>query len=172
MYDIRIINRDLNFKEAVVMKKISLCLAAVMIITFMLGVGAYAAPYALSGNEVSTSDSLLYIKKPASHSAVTSERSYTVSAVGVPGVDVTVFRKSSLDGRFYRVFQRGYALSGKVGASGVYVVSIELLEGGNKMIVYAENSVERQVIKIDITRLSAMQLERIRSLSIGDIFNY
>ena len=40
------------------------------------------------------------------------------------------------------------------------------------MIVYAENSVERQVIKIDITRLSAMQLERIRSLSIGDIFNY
>lgn len=154
------------------MKKISLCLATVLVFTSLLGAAVSAAPYALTGNEVSTSDSLLYIKKPASHSAVTSERTYTVSAVGVPGVDVTVFRKSSLDGRFYRVFQKGYALSGKVGASGVYVVSIELLEGGNKMIVYAENNVERQVIKIDITRLSSVQLERIKSLSIGDVFSY
>lgn len=154
------------------MKKISLCLAIVMMLTFATGVCAYASPYSLTGNEQSTSDSLLYIKKPASHSATTSERTYTVSAVGKPGVDVTVYRKSAYDGNFYRVFQKGYMLESTIGASGVYVVSIELLEGGNKMIVYAENNVERQIIKIDITRLSKNQLDKIKSLSIGDIFSY
>ena len=154
------------------MKKLSLCLALIMMLTFTIGVCAYASPYSLTGDEQSTSDSLLYIKKPASHSATTSERTYTVSAVGKPGVDVTVYRKSAYDGNFYRVFQKGYILESTIGASGVYVVSIELLEGGNKMIVYAENSEERQIIKIDITRLSQSQLEKIKSLSIGDLFSY
>ena len=63
-------------------------------------------------------------------------------------------------------------LESTIGASGVYVVSIELLEGGNKMIVYAENNVERQIIKIDITRLSKNQLDKIKALSIGDLFSY
>ena len=77
------------------MKKISLCLAIVISLTLLMSVCAYASPYSLTGNEQSTSDSLLYIKKPASHSATTSERTYTVSAVGKPGVDVTVYRKSA-----------------------------------------------------------------------------
>ncbi len=153
-------------------RKLLVCFAMVLMVTLLCSVCAYASPYSLSGNETSTSNSLLYIKKPASHSATTSERTYTVSAVGKPGVDVTVYRKSAYDGNFYRVFQRGYILEGTIGASGVYVVSIELLEGGNKMIVYAENNYERQIIKIDITRLSKNQLQKIRSLSIGDIFSY
>lgn len=154
------------------MRKVSLCLAIVISLTMLLNVCAFASPYLLTGNELSTSDSLLYIKKPASHSATTSERTYTVSAVGKPGVDVTVYRKSAYDGNFYRVFQKGYMLESTIGASGVYVVSIELLEGGNKMIVYAENNIERQIIKIDITRLSQTQLDKIKALSIGDIFSY
>ena len=154
------------------MKKICLCLAVVISLTLLMNVCAFASPYSLTGNEQSTSDSLLYIKKPASRTATTSEKTYTVSAVGKPGVDVTVYRKSAYDGNFYRVFQKGYMLESKIGASGVYVVSIELLEGGNKMIVYAENNVERQIIKIDITRLSKNQLDKIKSLSIGDLFSY
>lgn len=154
------------------MKKTALILAFVLLLTFTMGVSAFASPYSLTGNETSTSDSLVYIKKPASHSATTSERTYTVSAVGKPGVDVTIYRKSAYDGNFYRVFQKGYILESTIGASGVYVVSIELLEGGNKMIVYAENNSERQIIKIDITRLSKTQLDRIKSLSIGDLFSY
>lgn len=157
------------------MKKINkffACFAIVLMATLLCNICAYASPYSLSGNETSTSNSLLYIKKPASHSATTSERTYTVSAVGKPGVDVTIYRKSAYDGNFYRVFQKGYILEDTIGASGVYVVSIELLEGGNKMIVYAENNYERQIIKIDITRLSKNQLKKIKSLSIGDIFSY
>lgn len=154
------------------MKKLLACLSAVLTVALLINVCVYASPYSLTGNETSTSDSLVYIKKPASRSATTSERTYTVSAVGKPGVDVTIYRKSAYDGNFYRVFQRGYILEDTIGASGVYVVSIELLEGGNKMIVYAENSTERQIIKIDITRLSSSQLAKIKSLSIGDIFSY
>ena len=49
---------------------------------------------------------------------------------------------------------------------------IELIDGGNTMLLYAENENERQVIKIDITRLSKSQLDRINNLSVGDLFAF
>jgi len=153
-------------------RKICLTLCLVLALSTILSVGALAAPTKVSEGETGNSTSLITIKKPASLQATTSERTYTVTAAGRPGVDVTIYRKSKLDGQFYRVFQNGYFLSGTIGASGVYVVSIELIDGGNKMLVYAENENERQIIKIDITRLSKTQLDRINNLSVGDLFTY
>ena len=40
------------------------------------------------------------------------------------------------------------------------------------MRVYAENNNERQIIDIDITRLSQSQLDRINGLSVGDMFSW
>lgn len=149
----------------------AVCLTLALLTVFSLA--AFAAPTKISENYNSgNSDSLLTVKKPAALSATTSERTYTVTAAGKPGVEVTVYRKSKLDGQFYRVFQNGYFLNSTIGASGVYVVSIELLDGGNTMLLYAENENERQVIKIDITRLSKTQLDRINNLSVGDLFAY
>ncbi len=149
----------------------ALCLTLALLTVFSLSV--FAAPTKIADNYYGgNSDSLLTVKKPATLSATTSERTYTVTAAGKPGVDVTVYRKSKLDGQFYRVFQNGYFLSSTIGASGVYVVSIELLDGGNTMLLYAENETERQIIKIDITRLSKTQLDRINNLSVGDLFSY
>ncbi len=153
-------------------KKLTIALCLVLALTSVLSAVAFAAPTKISENATGNSDSLITIKKPANLSATTSERTYTVTAAGKPGVEVTVYRKSKLDGQFYRVFQNGYFLSGTIGASGVYVVSIELIDGGNKMLVYAENEDERQIIKIDITRLSKSQLDRINNLSVGDLFSY
>ena len=153
-------------------KKLTIALCLVLALTSILSAAAFAAPTKISENATGNSDSLITIKKPANLTATTSERTYTVTAAGKPGVDVTVYRKSKLDGQFYRVFQNGYFLSGTIGASGVYVVSIELIDGGNKMLVYAANENERQIIKIDITRLSKSQLDRINNLSVGDLFSY
>lgn len=153
-------------------KKLTIALCLVLALTSILSAATFAAPTRISGNATGNSDSLITIKKPANLTATTSERTYTVTAAGKPGVEVTVYRKSKLDGQFYRVFQNGYFLSGTIGASGVYVVSIELIDGGNKMLVYAENENERQIIKIDITRLSKTQLDRINNLSVGDLFSY
>lgn len=158
--------------EKMMRKKIMMAVCAVMAVSMLSAVCAMAAPYSLSPWETGNSNSLIYIKKPASLSATTSERTYTVTAGGVPGVDVTIYRKSNYDGNFYKVYQGGYLLSGTIGASGVYVVSIELVEGGNKMRVYAENNSERQIIDIDITRLSQSQLDRINGLSVGDMFSW
>ncbi len=148
----------------------TLCLTLALLTLFSLA--AFAAPTKISEDYSGNTDSLLTVKKPATLSATTSERTYTVTAAGKPGVEVTVYRKSKLDGQFYRVFQNGYFLSSTIGASGVYVVSIELLDGGNTMLLYAENENERQIIKIDITRLSKTQLDRINNLSVGDLFTY
>lgn len=153
-------------------KKLISTLCLVLAISLFSSVCAMAAPYSLSQWDTGNTDSLIYIKKPASLSATTSERTYTVTAAGKPGVDVTIYRKSNFDGYFYKVYQGGYLLSGTIGASGVYVVSIELLEGGNKMRVYAENNDERQIINIDITRLTRSQLDRINGLSVGDMFSF
>lgn len=153
-------------------KKLTKVLCLTLALLSILSAVAFAAPTKLSEDATGNSDSLITIKKPANLTATTSERTYTVTAAGKPGVEVTVYRKSKLDGQFYRVFQNGYFLSGTIGASGVYVVSIELIDGGNKMLVYAENEDERQIIKIDITRLSKSQLDRINNLSVGDLFTY
>lgn len=153
-------------------KKLTIALCLALALTSLLSVVAFAAPTQISPDATGNTDSLITIKKPASLTATTSERTYTVTAAGKPGVEVTVYRRSKLDGQFYRVFQNGYFLSGTIGASGVYVVSIELIDGGNKMLVYAENENERQIIKIDITRLSKSQLDRINNLSVGDLFSY
>ncbi len=148
----------------------SVCLVLAM--TIFATTCALAAPYSLSPWDYGNSNSLIYIKKPSSLSATTSERTYTVTAAGRSGVEVTIYRKSNYDGNFYKVYQGGYLLTGTIGASGVYVVSIELVEGGNKMRVYAENNSERQIINIDITRLSRNQLDKINGLSVGDMFSF
>ncbi len=153
-------------------KKLIMTVCLVLAISLFSSVCAMAAPYSLTQWDSGNTDSLIYIKKPASLSATTSERTYTVTAAGKPGVDVTIYRKSNFDGYFYKVYQGGYLLSGTIGASGVYVVSIELLEGGNKMRVYAESNDERQIINIDITRLTRSQLDRINGLSVGDMFSF
>lgn len=153
-------------------KKLMAVVCIVMAMSVFSSVCAFAAPYSLSPWDSGNTNSLIYIKKPAALSATTSERTYTVTAAGRSGVDVTVYRKSNYDGNFYKVYQGGYMLSGKIGASGVYVVSIELLEGENKMRIYAENNNERQIINIDITRLTRSQLDRINGLSVGDMFSF
>jgi hypothetical protein len=140
-------------------------------LSMVMGVCALAGPNAVSPNATGNSNSLIYIKKPASLSATTTEKTYTVSAAGRPGVELTILRRSNYDGQFYKVYQGGYGLEGIIGASGVFVVSIELIEGGNKVMVYAANNDERQIIKIDITRITKSQLDRINGLSVGDLFN-
>lgn len=40
------------------------------------------------------------------------------------------------------------------------------------MRVYAENYDERQIIDIDITRLTQSQLDRINGYSVGDMFSW
>lgn len=153
-------------------KKLIGTVCLVIALSIFMSVCASAAPYSLSQWDTGNTDSLIYIKKPAALSATTSERTYTVTAAGKSGVDVTIYRKSNFDGNFYKVYQGGYLLSGTIGASGVYVVSIELLEGENKMRVYAESENERQIINIDITRLTRSQLDRINGLSVGDMFSF
>jgi|GEM_PF-3832656 len=151
-------------------KKLLKASCFMLVLSMLMGVCALAGPSSVSPNASGNSNSLIYIKKPASLAATTSERTYTVSTAGRPGVEVTILRKSYYDGMFYKVYQGGY-LEGTIGASGVYVVSIELIEGGNSIMVYAANNDERQIIKININRITRSQLDRINALSVGDLFN-
>lgn len=149
----------------------------VSVISFMLcvclftTVVAFASPAVIGPDETGNSDSLIYLKKPTTNSVTTTERNYTITGAGIPGVEVTIYRRSVFDGNFYRVFQGGYMLEQTIGASGLFVVSIELVDGGNTIRINAENEIERQIIEINITRVSSSQIERINNLSIGDLFN-
>ena len=131
---------------------------------------ASAAPDSLGPNSGGNSNSLISVKRPESLSATTSERTYTASVAGIPGVEVTIYRKSNFDGIFYKVYQGGYLLQETIGASGVYVVSIQLIEGKNQMKFYAENQNERQIINVDLTRISQSQLNKIKDITIGGVF--
>ena len=152
-------------------KKLFASCSIMLSIALLVSVVAFASPSVVYPNEEGNSNSLIHLKRPSVPSVTTSERNYTIMAAGRQGVEVTVYSASAYDGNFYRVFQNGHMLEDTIGASGVYVVSIELLDGGNKILINAENENERQIIKIDITRMTPSQVARINNLSIGDLFN-
>ena len=78
------------------MKKI---IAVVMIAVSLIMV-IPSVSYAAFGNSLSlyaagNSNSLIYIKRPESHSASTSDRTYTISAVGAQGTKVRIYESST-----------------------------------------------------------------------------
>ena len=161
-----------NGKDGSVMRRKVVCMVSLALcVSVLAGVCAFAAPGYLSPGASGNSNSLISVKRPASGSAVTTSKSYSVSTAGRQGVEVTIFRKSNYDNNFYPVYQGGYLLSGTIGPSGVYVVSIQLMEGPNKIRVYAENQNEKQIITIDLTRITKSQLDRINGMSVGDVFS-
>ena len=146
-------------------KIISMLIAALML--FSMHAVSFAAyetqiPVTAQGN----STDLIYIKRPQTLSASTSDRTYTISAVGPQGTTIRIYRQvpGTEDCMIIKAAQQ-------IGASGLYSTVVDLPNDSNTFIVYAENGTTNQVVDIEISKVKKSTVERLKSVTIN-ILNF
>lgn len=149
------------------MKKrlISILLAALMLVCVQtVSFAAYETqiPVYAQGN----SSNLVYIKRPQTLSASTSDKTYTISAVGPKGTTIRIYRQ--IPGTNYCQIIKG---AQKIGASGLYSTVVDLTNDNNTFIVYAENGSTNQVVKIEISKVKKSTVDRLKSATVN-ILNF
>lgn len=142
---------------------ISLILAA--LVCFSVPCISYAQydttiPVTAQGN----SSALIYIKRPQSHSASTSDKTYTISAVGEKGTKIKIFKEADGIGQIIKTEK-------EIGASGLYSTVVDLTSDINNFIVYAENGANNQVVKIQISKVKQSTVDKLKNLTVN-ILNF
>lgn len=146
-------------------KIISLLIAAMML--FSISSVAFAAyetqiPLSALGN----SSSLVFIKRPQTLSASTSDKTYTISAVGPKGTVIRIYKL--VPGTDYCQLVKAEQ---EIGASGLYSTVVDLTNDQNTFVVYAENGSTNQVVKIEISKVKKSTVERLKSVTVN-ILNF
>lgn len=144
------------------MKKIvsfALALAAFLSIT------VFASPDTVSPYEKSTATNLISVTKPEGQKEYTLDADYVISGYGKEGTVVTLYWHDNSVDKYKKIYnhveRKGSNGSSEVvyeeatttvGASGLFMKSIELPIGGNNILVRAENGSEVQNVKLSLTR--------------------
>lgn len=139
---------------------------ALMMIALSLFVAVPSVSYAAFGNSLSiyaqgNNNNLIYIKRPESHSASTSDRTYTISAVGAPGTKVRVYRYNPSAGTCYLIKNET-----QIGASGLYSTVLDLTTDSNVFMVTAENGNSNQVVRIDINKIKKSTVNKLKNVTV------
>lgn len=113
---------------------------------------------------VGNSETLIYIKRPQSHSASTSDKTYTISAVGTKGTKVKIYKETNGVGQIIKSEK-------EIGASGLYSSVVDLTQDVNNFIVYAQNGATDQVVKIQISKVKQSTIDKLKNLTVN-ILNF
>ncbi len=122
--------------------------------------------YADFGNTISltekgNSSNIIYIKRPESLSASTSDRTYTISAVGEQGTKIKVYKYNPASDVCTIIKNETY-----IGASGLYSVVVDLPDNSNTFMVTAENAKGTQAVRIDIDKIKKSTIDRLKSVTV------
>lgn len=140
-------------------------LAAVLLL--VSSVTAYAAPETVSANDGGTTSGLMTVKKPETSVSSTTKKNYTLSAVCVSGVEVSLYSYDANTGMFYlKKDYYGNPLTKTVSASGLYLQDIDLSKETNTLLLRADYGAGNyQHVRLDITLLDQSLLDSIRGFA-------
>lgn len=141
-------------------KLASLFLALVMLMAIP-SVGYAEFANTISLYETGTSSDIIYIKRPESHQASTSDRTYTISAVGEQGAKIKVYKYNPSTGVCSLIKNETY-----IGASGLYSVVVDLTSDSNIFMVTAESWRGSQAVRIDIDKIKKSTVEKLKSVTV------
>lgn len=142
-------------------KMLSALLIAAACTTALPCVGYAAFSNTISLSETGTSNDIIYIKRPESHSASTSDRTYTISAVGSRGTKIRVYKYNPSLG--YCTLIKNET---QIGASGLYSVVVDLPSESNTFVVTAENSSGSQAVRIDINKIKKSTVDKLKNVTV------
>lgn len=137
---------------------ISLILITVSIFSFSV---AFAAPNTVSANYSGNTDDLIVITNPEYQKTNTLEKTCVVSGYGEQGTTVGVYKLK--DNNYNK------ATGFNIGASGLFMKSVELQTGKNSIMLVAEKKGNVQVEKLEINLLNRRFIDTIKNVA-TDIF--
>ncbi len=115
----------------------------------------------ISLTETGTHTDIIYIKRPESLSASTSDKTYTISAVGEQGTKIKVYKYNPSTNNCTIIRNET-----QIGASGLYSVVVDLPDNSNIFMVTAENSRGSQAVKIDIDKIKKSTIDKLKSVTV------
>ena len=143
--------------------KIAVLLAILILI---LSVNTFAAPASVNGSDVGNITGMVVIKKPETAVSSTTKKVYTVSAVSLNGVEISLYKFNPDTGLFDVLCDaNGEPCVTKVGATGIYVKDIELDVDTNYLLLRAQYGNFYQSVRFDITLLNQGILDSIKGFT-------
>lgn len=138
----------------------------------------FAAPDTIAADSTGNSNSLVVVTKPKNQKDSTFGTSYIISGYGKEGTVVTLYSYSANDGVYKKMFNTTQyvdasgavqnaqtAAEVKIGASGLFMSTINLNQGANDILVRAENADKVQLMKLSLTKYSYNLFDIIKSLT-------
>lgn len=141
-------------------KIVSVLLIAISVSVSLPCVG-YAFSNTITLEEKGTSTDIIYIKRPESLCASTSDKTYTISAVGQQGTKIKVYKYNPQTGLCNIIKNET-----TIGASGLYSVVVDLPSDDNIFVVAAESNRGTQAVRIDINKIKKSTVDRLKSVTV------
>lgn len=142
-------------------KIISVLLISASLFVLVPAVGFADFQNTISLYEKGNSTGIIYIKRPESHSASTSDRTYTISAVGNPGTRIKVYKYNPFTGNCGLIKNET-----RIGASSMYSVVVDLTSDSNIFVVTAENEKGSQAVRIDINKIKKSTVNKLKNVTV------
>ncbi len=144
------------------MKKKLLSLLLALTVVFSISTVSFAAyetsiPLSAQGN----SSNLIYIKRPQSLSGSTSDKTYTISAIGTQNTKIRVYKQTNGDSCSLVKSEK------QIGASGLFSTVVDLSSSNNTFVIYAENGTNNQVVKIQISKVKKSTVDKLKSVTVN-----
>lgn len=142
-------------------KLVSALVLAAMFSMTVPCIGHAAFGNTISVNEKGSSTNIIYIKRPESLQASTSDKTYTISAVGSQGTKIKVYKYNPSTDSCTIIKNET-----QIGASGLYSVVVDLPNDSNTFVVTAENSSGTQAVRIDIDKIRKSTIDKLKNVTV------
>ena len=140
------------------------CLLALLValVALLCPVITYAAPTTLSVDAGSTSSNLIVITNPPSFSS-TSQGGVVFCGYGSKDTKVTLYLFNST----IQCYEKMNVTSSTINDSGVFWKKVNLSNGLNKILIYAEKGNSHQVVRREVTVTSSSFSQRIKDYTVN-----
>ena len=143
-------------------KKLLCVMLAAVSLSFAVPCVSHAAfSNTISLYEKGNASNIIYIKRPESLSASTSDRTYTISAVGEQGTKIRLYKYNPARGVCELI--RGET---SMGASGLYSVVVDLTGDSNVFVITGESYRGSQAVRIDIDKIKKSTVDRLKNVTV------
>lgn len=160
------------------MKFLTKAVSALVSAILILSLSAFASPDTVSPYEEGTATDLIAVTKPEGQKASTFDSTYIISGYGKENTVITLYWHNMAEDMYQKIYNKvEYTeADGKVtakyeeatvtvGASGLFMNTVEPAEGDNNILIRAENGENVQYIKLSITRYKRNLLGIIKALT-------
>lgn len=160
------------------MKQFWKVISLTVLLCFIGTLGIFAAPDTIASDAVGNTYELIVITNPQNQKDSTFDSAYIVSGHGKEGTTVTLYWHDATEDVYKKIYnetqyvdaegvsQKAYSeATVTIGASGLFMNTVVLAQGGNNLLVRAENGDKVQIMKLSLTKYSYNLFDILKSLT-------